>query len=93
MEKVQITYEEKEYEFEVGTTYLEIAKELAPNHIKDIVLCEKNGKFIELFKPADVDGEVRFITTYDKNGRRTYQRSLIFLMERALYELNPNVDV
>ncbi len=92
MEKAKITYEGKTYEYEVGTTYLEIAKQLDPNHIKDIVLCEVDGKFIELFKPVQRDGEVRFVTTYDKNGRRTYQRSLIFLMERALFDIDPDVD-
>ena len=93
MENIKITYEGKEYEFAVGTSYLEIAKELNPEHFKDVVLCEKNGKLIELFKTADCDGEVKFITTYNKNGRRTYQRSLVFLMERALFHLDKTVDV
>ncbi len=92
MEKIKITYDGKEYEYEAGITYLEIAKQLDFEHFKDIVLCEVNGKFVELFKTADRDGEIKFITTYDKNGRRTYQRSLIFLMERALFDIDPDAD-
>ena len=94
MIKVKINFEgERIVEFDEGTTYQQAARELCGDLYEDVVLAKHDGKLIELFKEIKDGGEVFFITTYERNGRRTYRRSLIFLMERALMELDKSVDV
>ncbi|MCR5546483.1 MAG: nucleoside kinase [Lachnospiraceae bacterium] len=94
MGKLTVNYEgEQTVTFEEGTTYREIAQQACGEAYPDMVLAKVDGKFVELFKPADDNAEVFFVSTYEKNGRRTYRRSLIFLMERALMEVDPNEDV
>ncbi|MCR4673711.1 MAG: nucleoside kinase [Lachnospiraceae bacterium] len=94
MGKVTVNIEgEKAISFTEETTYRDIAKKACGDSYKDIVLAKVDGKFVELFKPVEDGAKVFFESTYEKNGRRTYRRSLIFLMERALMELNPKEDV
>ncbi|MCR5396824.1 MAG: nucleoside kinase [Lachnospiraceae bacterium] len=91
---VKVNFEgEKTIDFAEGTTYRQLAKETCGAAYDDMVLAKVNGKFVELFKPVDDGAEVCFVSTYEKNGRRTYRRSLIFLMERALMDVLPDGDV
>ncbi len=90
---INIRYKEKDYTFEDGTTFLEMLPTLEPAAGKETVLAKFRGKLIELFKIPKGDGEVSFITTSDTNGRRTYRRSLVFLMERALFDVAPGKDI
>ena len=73
--------EEKVYP--AGTTYLQIAKEYQKEEADDIILVLINNRLRELGKVADTDGELEFVTTADKTGRRTYRRSVILLMLRS----------
>ena len=94
MGTVKVNFEgEKTIDFAEGTTYRQLAKETCGAAYDDMVLAKVNGKFVELFKPVDDGAEVCFVSTYEKNGRRTYRRSLIFLMERALMDVLPDGDV
>ncbi|MBQ8279623.1 MAG: nucleoside kinase [Roseburia sp.] len=88
-----ISGEEKVYP--AGTTYLQIAKEYQKDDADDIILVLINNRLRELGKVADTDGELAFVTTADKTGRRTYRRSVILLMQKAIYNLwgDKNIDV
>ncbi len=90
---INIRYKEKDHEFAEGTTFLEMLPVLEPDDKRDIVLARFRGKLIELFKTPRGDGEIDFINTYNVNGRRTYRRSLVLLMERALFDVAPGKDV
>lgn len=78
-----------------GTTYLQIAEEYQKADANDIILVLMNNRLLELKKKADTDGELVFITTADKTGRRTYRRSVILLMQKAIHNLwgEKNIDV
>lgn len=91
--RLVINGEEKIYSF--GTTYLQIAKEYQKEDADDIILVLINNRLRELSKKADTDGELTFITTGDKTGRRTYRRSVILLMQKAIHNLwgERNIDV
>lgn len=93
MVTLQINGEEKQYP--VGTTYLQIAKEYQAEYKDDIILGLLDGRLRELWKKVDVDGTLQFITTADKTGRRTYRRSVILLMQKAIHNLwsEKNIDV
>ncbi len=53
------------------------------------ILAIKNGKLMELNNPAlgDGDGNITYLTGADKDGRRAYRRSVVFLMQRALKDV------
>ena len=71
--RLVINGEEKVYVS--GTTYLQIAKEYQKEDADDIILVLMNNRLRELGKKADTDGELSFVTTADKTGKRTYRRS------------------
>ena len=71
-----------------GTTYLEIAKEF-----QDILLVRGNGKLRELEKTLAGDSEISFITAKENAGYKTYERSAIFLMLKAFYEVIPREKI
>lgn len=78
---------EQEYQYESGTTYLTIAREFQKDYQYDIVLVEINGKLQELHKKLDRDGRLEFITTADRVGMQTYQRSVTLLLMKAFYDV------
>lgn len=83
--KVKINGVEKEYE--VGTSFLKLAEEYQPEYKDDIVLVLFNNHLCELNRVLEQDGELSFITTGDKAGRKAYRRSVTLLMQRGVYEL------
>lgn len=83
-ERITLSINEKEYEVERGTSLLEVAKLVQDGYDSPILLAEYQGRLVELFKTADEPGEVVFFTVKDKNGRRAYRRSLVFLMQKAI---------
>ena len=83
----KIIYEGKVCEIEKGTTLRDLAISLEPERYMELVLCIYDGKLCELYKTVKKDGEVRFLSKDEKNGRRAMMRSLVFLMQRALLDI------
>ncbi len=88
----------KEETYEDGTRLLEIAEKHQANLKDDIVLAKYKGNLTELGKCVSGVGELEFLTTADKDGRRAYRRSVVFLLQRALMDVyplpaNPNLRV
>lgn len=82
---IKINGEEKQYK--KGTPYQEIAAEYQSQFGDDIVLVLFNNRLRELRRRVKGDGELSFITTKDKAGRKAYRRSVTFLMQRAVCNL------
>ena len=76
-----------------GTTYLEIAKDFEDQYENDILLVRVNGKLRELDKKLTEDSEISFLTAKDSAGYKTYERSAIFLMLKAFYEIVPREKI
>ena len=91
--KVVINGKEKEYE--KGTAFSVLAAEYQSQYKDDIVLVLFNNHLRELNRLLEQDGELSFITTKDKAGRKAYRRSVTLLMQRGVYELakRENVEV
>ena len=53
----------------------------------DIILGIVNGRLRELNKKIKSDCELSFVTTADRDGRRTYRRSVVLLLQRAVYDV------
>ena len=82
---VRIDGEEKSYP--CGTPFLEIVKDYQKNYKDDIVLVMFNRKLRELHKRLKKDGEISFVTAADNVGKKVYRRSVILLMQKAVYNL------
>jgi len=88
---VRVNGEERQYP--KGTTFLEITKDFQSEYEDDILLVRVNGKLKELHKTLDTDSDVTFITFKDPVGKKTYERSAIFLLMKAFYEVVPREKI
>ena len=77
----------KEYDYAEGTPFLEISKEHQKEYPNTIVLAVYNNKLQELCRTVQSEGTLSFVTTAESNGRRAYRRSLMMLLEKAIYNL------
>ena len=59
----------------------------APETAVRILLGNVNGRIMELMAPLMKDSRVRFLTIKDKPGYQTYERSLVFLMLKAIHDV------
>lgn len=82
---LEINGEKKEYP--AGTTYLEIAKEYRRQYQDDIVLVLLNNRLRELGRTVTNSGVLKFVTTMDSAGKKAYRRSVLLLMQKAVYNL------
>jgi len=73
------------YEYPENTRLLDIAKDFRKDYKYDIILAFMNNKLRELFKYAQDNCTISFVTTADDAGHKTYVRGLILLMLKAFY--------
>ena len=77
----------EEQKFEDGATFLQAAKMYQDRFEDDILLACADGNLRELWKEIPDGSAVSFRTGADDSGRRTYQRSAIFLMLKAFHDV------
>ena len=70
-----------------GTRLHELAEEYGHYYPAPVILAVMDGKLRELTKKVDRDGEIRFLTVADRDGRRAYRRSLILLLQKAVQKI------
>jgi len=82
------------YEYPENTRILDIARDFQKDYENDIILAFMNNKLRELFKNAQDNCKLSFVTTADDAGHKTYVRGLILVMLKAFYaELgSENID-
>ena len=73
--------------FEEGIQYQLIAEEYQRDYDSQIALVIVNGKIRELMKRLDKDCELEFVTYADVIGHKTYVRSAIMLMMKAIKDV------
>lgn len=83
----QVTVDGVMHQYPAGTPYQTIARDVQASYPSDILLVERNGKLCELAKRLDRDCTLKMITVQDKPGLQTYERSAIFLMLKAFYDI------
>ena len=76
-----------EYIYPKGTLYQAIAAVFQEGYAHDILLVNRNGKLCELHKALDRDCTLKMITVEEKPGMQTYERSVVFLMLKAFYDV------
>ena len=70
-----------------GTLYRAVAADFQDRYPCDILLVNRDGKLCELHKPLDRDCSLKMVTAQDKPGIQTYERSAVFLMLKAFYDV------
>lgn len=74
-------------EFEEGIAYRQIAEEYQTQYAHDIVGVFVNDKLEELHKKLKADCVIRFVTTADAIGHKTYERSMCLMLVKAIYDV------
>lgn len=85
MAVITILGEKKEYEN--GTTFEKIAEEYQEQYNNTIALVTENKKIRELHKKVSKDAELEFITLSSPIGHKTYERSAIMLLVKAVHDV------
>lgn len=75
------------YCYPPGTSYQDIVSDFQGDYAHDILLVNCNGQLRELQETLDRDCELKMITAKDEPGMQTYERSVIFLMLKAFYDV------
>lgn len=83
--KVEIDGVVKEYPKGMGL--LEISREYAPKDGGDFILALVNNKLRELTKKVEKDCKLRFVTTAEDAGHKTYTRGMILVFMKAIYSI------
>lgn len=83
----QVTIADDKKEYAQGTRFLDIAQEYQRRYQDDIVLAVFNNKLRELNRTVETDGVLSFLTTADTKGRKAYRRSMVMLLEKAIFHL------
>ncbi len=82
-----VTIDGEKREYGTDVRFLDIAREYQEKYEDDILLVSVDGKLKELHKTVKEDCELKFITAREKPGMQTYQRSAVFLMLKAFYDV------
>ena len=69
------------------TKILEIAQNYSEEYDSDIILAMVNGKLRELNKEVDRSGNMSFVTVTDRDGKKTYRRSVMLLLQKAVQKI------
>ena len=91
---LMVTVDGAQYAYPYGTPYRAIAADFQERFPCDILLVNRDGKLCELHKVLDRDCSLKMITAQDVPGIQTYERSAVFLMLKAFYDVvgRENVD-
>ena len=87
MEKMyKVTIDGEEREYAPQTSLIDIAKEFADKYPYRIILALVDGTLKELFYRIDKNCTVSFITTADSSGHSTYERTVTFVLLKAIFD-------
>lgn len=84
---VKVTIGDSTKEYPKGIRFAEVVKEYEGTTDASIILVISNGKIRELHKKINTDCTVKFITTRDGIGNKTYKRSACLILLKAIYDV------
>lgn len=90
---IEVTIAGEKREYQEGTTYEEIAREYQKQYDDTIALVVADGKIRELMKKVEGDCELSFLTLKDSAGHKSYVRTAIMLLIKALYDVEPRENI
>lgn len=84
---ITVTINGEKREYEAGTSYETVARDYQEQYSSQIALVTVNGKIRELFKKLKKDCEISFFTVSDGIGHKSYVRTAVMLMIKALRDV------
>nr|WP_326183811.1 nucleoside kinase [uncultured Oscillibacter sp.] len=84
---LRVTVDGAKRSYPFGTPYRDIADDFQKQYEYDILLVNRDGRLCELHKTLDRDCSLKMITAKEKPGMQTYERSVVFLMLKAFYDV------
>ncbi len=70
-----------------GTRFASLRDKYQECYKDEIVLVKADNKLRELGKVIESDGIIEFVTMTERDGKRTYRRSITLLMQKAVFNL------
>lgn len=92
MATVKIRYKENQYEYEKGTSLVEISKDFQKDFKEKIIVATMNNRLVSLDSKVMKNTVVNFYDVFSALGSRTYIRGLYFLFIKAVRDVL-NADV
>ena len=92
MATVKIKYKEEQYEYEKGTTLLDISKRFEKDFKGDIIVATSNNRLVALDSKVTKNVDIEFYDVFTPLGSKTYIRGLYFLFIKAVRDVL-NADV
>lgn len=94
LEKVRLTFPDGSVrEYPKGTTPQQILEEMSPQFRKKVLAAKLNDSILELNRPIEEDGEFRFLTWEDKEGKYVFWHSSAHLMAQAIKRIFPQAKL
>lgn len=90
--QITVTVMGQEIQLNKGTTLLELSKSYKDAFISPIVIAIVDNKLKELDYHIEESCQIIFLDISDKDGYKTYQRSILFLMVKAVRDVIGNND-
>ena len=87
MKRYTVTIDGTAYDYPAGVTYAQIARDMQSRYPDDILLVNRDGKLRELYRHLDRDCNLTMITARDKPGKQSYERTALFLLIKAFYDV------
>lgn len=83
MKEITITYKNEKYNFNSGSTLLEISKKFQEDFSSKIIIGEINGRICELNKSIENNCTVNFYDNTSSIGNLVYENGLVFILIKA----------
>ena len=87
LKMIKVTVDGEERSYPCGTPYRTVAADFQDRYPYDILLVNRDGKLFELHKTLDRDCSLKMVTAKDRPGFQTYERSAVFVMLKAFYDV------
>ena len=84
MSEITLTIDGEKKKYPAGTSFEQIADEYQSRYDGQIALVAENGTYRELHKKIKKDATIDFITFKDVSGHKTYVRTAILILMKAL---------
>lgn len=85
--KYRVQIDGTTYTYDEGTTFEKIANDFQDRYEHRIVLGCEGYRLFELKKTLKRDCDLKFITTGDSIGNKTYKRSMCLMMVKAIHDI------
>lgn len=92
-ETITVVVDNQKRRYPKGTLYKKIVEDVQPQYENDILLVLQDRKIRELFEPCEMDCELVMCTAAERIGQKAYERSMILMMLKSVYDVAPKDSV